>query len=425
MSAIVAVRVDTFLVTHRYRLGELVLSRGIARTYRAVDEILEDEVMVEHVPPVGVPGDDEARLDYVAEYRAVAVKVMRLRHPNVIPIRDFGFDDEGGHFIVKQYDRGHSLDVHRPSLTGGDRVELAKGILRGLAALHHANLIHRDVKPYGIYVRDDETPTAQVDHFHLTVSAELAYLDSQLCGTLLYLAPEIASATGARVYTKGVDVYAAGLVCLELLSERSVLAHMQDAGFDGGHDALLDWITDHGGHVSAAAIRAAIAGPLAELVVCATQPDPRDRFPDAKAFYESLALNAPIRIARHDDPASPDALSNLLARLPDSELCGALVAAFRIMNVDARMAVAKCRQITEVVAQQRYRQHLGEPRSKPLVNLVDELQQAGGIPLDLASHFVLVRREGNRSVHGDTPVTVDGVLQVIAATIRIVTWHLS
>jgi len=411
-----------FEVTHRYRLDRMLLQRGLASTYAAHDELLEDDVLVEHVPDID--DDDEARRDYVAQYRAVAVRVMRLRHPNVIPIRDFGIDTSG-HFLVKQYDPGHALDAHdhQPSPERGR--ELGAGILRGLAALHHANIVHRDVKRSAIYVVDGPPETAQVDHFHLCVAAELAYLDSQLVGTPVYLAPELLADDGARPYSKASDVYAAGLVCIELATGRSVFDLMsEDSDSPRSLPELLHHVHLQGGHITAEQIRAVINGPIAEVLICATRTDPRDRFPDAKAFYESYALNAPMRIARDDDPASPDALSNLLTRLPDSDLRGELVRAFRIMNIDPRMAVTKCRQVAEVIAQGSYQRHVADPRSKPLVNLVDELHRAGRVPPDVFTHFYNVRKLGNLGVHGITPVTVDGVLHAIAATVRIVTWHL-
>ena len=119
---------------------------------------------------------------------------------------------------------------------------------------------------------------------------------------------------------------------------------------------------------------------------------------------------------------SPSAISNLLDHLPDSDLCGALVTAFRIMDMDTRMAVAKCRQIVELTIQAIYRERVGPPGSKPLVNMVDELHRAGVIPPDVFTHLYNVRKQGNLSVHGDRLFTVETVLLVLGATVRIVTW---
>ena len=156
------------------------------------DEQLEDHVVLEVVPTLE---DTPERRDFLVQYRSIAVKVMRLRHPNVVAIRDFVVHDDQ-YFVVKQYDNGLTMDalLFRPQEVKVEpevRESLCKDILRGLAALHRSNIIHRDIKAYGIYVKDQPEHLAQVDYFHSAVSAETQYLDTNLCGTLVYMCPEI------------------------------------------------------------------------------------------------------------------------------------------------------------------------------------------------------------------------------------------
>jgi serine/threonine protein kinase len=179
-------------VTHVYTLKRMLFSRGIAHTYLAHDEHLEDEVLIERVER---PFDPEEG-DWLRQYRTVAVKVMRLRHPNHIAVRDFWTDYRTEFFLVKQYDAGAPLDVllspeRASELSPARRAAICKDLLRGLAALHAQGVLHRDVKPYGVYVSQGPDGRAQLDHFHLAVSAADVYLDDQLCGTPVYMAPEL------------------------------------------------------------------------------------------------------------------------------------------------------------------------------------------------------------------------------------------
>src|SRR5262249_10848794 len=154
-----------------------------------------------------------------------------------------------------------------------------KDILRGLAALHQSNIIHRDVKAYGVYVKDQPEHLAQLDYFHLAVSAEVEYLDSNLSGTPAYMAPEII--VPPHLFTKQSDVYAAGLLVVEVLSGRSVQDLMRLDGFDGGGPAdLLRYVLSRGGHVSESRIRASVPSAFAELLICATKTNRADRFAD-------------------------------------------------------------------------------------------------------------------------------------------------
>lgn len=420
--------VSQFSVSHSYAVRKTLFDRGMARSYLAHDEQLDDEVVVEHVRrPLG---DDT---DWLRQYRSVAVKVMRLRHPNLIAIRDFSTDYTTEFFLVKQYDRGITLDV---LLTPGSieelsmdrRVGLCKDLLRGIAVLHTSGIIHRDIKPYGVYVSQGEDWRAQIDHYHLAVSATKVYLDEQLCGTPMYMAPELINSEPRR-YTRQSDVYAAALVILEILSGKKMpeLMKLDGANVDGGTMALLSAVHARGGHLQQGTVHKLLPNAYAEAVCCAVHPDPRERFADASCFFDSFVLNAPIRVARHSDVENPEALSVYLERLPDCPIRTDLLSAYRVAAIDGTMALAKCRQIAEFVARERYRTLIGEPKSKPLVNLVDELATSRALPPDVFTHFYHVRRHGNAAVHRpDAPgaPSAEVVFTILGATIRIATWHL-
>jgi serine/threonine protein kinase len=415
-------------VLHTYTIEELLYSRGLATGYRARDEQLEDLAVLEAVPT----REDTPELhDFLVQYRSIAVKIMRLRHPNVVAIRDFVVHPDQ-FFLVKQYDSGITLDAllsrsRALNLEPQIRASLCKDILRGLAALHQSNIIHRDVKAYGVYVKDQPEHLAQIDYFHLAVSAEAEYLDSNLCGTMVYMAPEIIAPP--HLFTKQSDVYAAGLLVLEVLSGRRVQDLMRLDGFEGGGSAaLLSHVVSRGGHVSEARIRTSVPSEYADLLACATNTNRARRFADCHAFYESFALNAPLRLSAHDDPTGPETLGVYLERLPDVEDRRHLLTAQRIATIDPRMAVAKCRQIVEAIAQRVYSRSLGAPGNKPLVNLVHELREARVIPMDVFTHYYNVRKQGNLALHGGdegaTALRPEVVRTVLGAAVRIATWYL-
>jgi serine/threonine-protein kinase len=278
-------------VRRTYTIEEQLYARGLAQGYRARDEQLGDLVVLEVVPTLE---DTPERREFLRQYRSMAVKIMRLRHPNIVAIRDFVVHPEQ-FFLVKQYDSGLTLDAllfrpDQPNLDPRVRAFLCKDILRGLAALHQSSIVHRDVKASAVYVKDEPEYLAQLDYFHLAVSAEAQYLDNSLCGTPLYMAPEITAPS--HLFTKQSDVYAAGLLVVEVLSRRTVHDLMRLDGFAGGGPAdLLSYVCSRGGHVSESRIRASVPSEFADLLVRATKANRADRFADCKAFYESVALN--------------------------------------------------------------------------------------------------------------------------------------
>jgi len=203
---------------------------------------------------------------------------------------------------------------------------------------------------------------------------------------------------------------------------------MQLEGFEAGMPAtLLSYVASRGGHVSESLIRDSVPFQYADTLVCATKTSPRERFVDCQAFYESFALNAPLRISREDDPSAPESLSVYLERLPETEERSGLLTAHRIATIDPRMAVAKCRQIVEVIAQRVYSRSIGAPGNKPLVNLVHELREFTILPPDVFTHFYNVRKQGNLALHGGQEgATLQPAIvrTVIGAAVRIATWYL-
>ncbi|KAJ4869178.1 Leucine-rich repeat protein kinase family protein [Raphanus sativus] len=110
-----------------------------------------------------------------------------------------------------------------PPLTWKQRVSIALDVARGVEYLHslaQQSFIHRDLKPSNILLGDDMR--AKVADFGLVKNApDGKYsVETRLAGTFGYLAPEYA-ATG-RVTTK-VDVYAFGVVLMEMITGRKAL----------------------------------------------------------------------------------------------------------------------------------------------------------------------------------------------------------
>ena len=157
--------------------------------------------------------DDDLRRRFLREARLAA----RLNHPNVVRVFDVGVDD-GLPFIAMEYVEGETLAEHvarRGRLSAAEAAGLGVQICAGLAAVHAAGLVHRDVKPQNLLLGRDGV--LKLGDFGIALGEEGTRLTlaGTVLGTIGYLAPE--QARGEQV-TAAADIYAAGAVLHELLT---------------------------------------------------------------------------------------------------------------------------------------------------------------------------------------------------------------
>ena len=152
-----------------------------------------------------------------------------ISHPNVVRVLDLVVEgDTLG--IVMELVAGHDLRRYlrtRRTLPPAEAVRLTGQLLNGLAAVHAAGIIHRDVKPENVLVDiNGGQPSLKLTDFgvaRLSYGGSLTKLTS-LIGTPEYMAPELADHDSA---TPAADLYSTGIVLYEMLSGRTPFA--------GGH----------------------------------------------------------------------------------------------------------------------------------------------------------------------------------------------
>ncbi|KAK3119208.1 hypothetical protein QOZ80_9BG0715850 [Eleusine coracana subsp. coracana] len=119
----------------------------------------------------------------------------------------------------------HSLDTHlfQSNSTYLDweiRCQIALGVARGLAYLHHGCrdcIIHCDIKPQNILLDASFVPKIADFGMAKFLGREFSRVVTTMRGTIGYLAPEWISGTAV---TSKIDVYSYGMVLLEIISGR-------------------------------------------------------------------------------------------------------------------------------------------------------------------------------------------------------------
>ena len=197
----------------RYRVLSHLADGGMASVYVALDQRLDREVALK------VMRSDLARDEtFVSRFRREARSAAQLSHPNVVAVYDQG-EDDGHMFLAMELVRGLTLrqvmQAEGP-LTPRAALDIIDPVLQALGAAHSAGLIHRDVKPENVILREDGT--VKVADFGLARAIATGTSTAQtgvLLGTVAYLSPEQVERGIADARS---DVYAAGLLLFEMLA---------------------------------------------------------------------------------------------------------------------------------------------------------------------------------------------------------------
>ncbi len=219
---------------------------------------------------------------FLREYEAIS----SIRHPNLVRINDLGVADDLAYIAMEYFPGGHLGDRIARCMTTGQALDALEQILSALGAVHAVGVLHRDLKPGNVMLRD-EGSLALID-FGLAklrdTGSELTHR-GEIFGTPYYMSPEQGH---GQVVDERSDLYSAGVVLYEMLTGRKpyVAASPMSIIWKHQHAPMPRLPKDLEG------LRGLLDGLMAK--------DPDERFPSAAAAIEA------IEDARETLPATDD-----------------------------------------------------------------------------------------------------------------------
>lgn len=133
--------------------------------------------------------------------------------PAVAEIYDFRVTQEYCYMAMEYFDQGHLGGVLREKLPPAEALRISMEIAHALSIIHMAGVVHRDLKPGNIMLRNDGT-IALID-FGISTSASLTTNDGRIIsGTPYYMSPEQAKGQPTDERT---DLYALGIMLYQML----------------------------------------------------------------------------------------------------------------------------------------------------------------------------------------------------------------
>ncbi len=136
----------------RYRLEEVIGVGSFATVHRAVDERLDDVVVVK-VLAENHSLNPEIRERFIAEGRSL----RRVSSPHVVVVHDIGETDRQQPYLVLEHAAGGTLAGRVAELRGRgwtagreDVLAVARSLAAAVGAVHAGGLVHRDLSPGNI-----------------------------------------------------------------------------------------------------------------------------------------------------------------------------------------------------------------------------------------------------------------------------------
>jgi eukaryotic-like serine/threonine-protein kinase len=210
----------------RYEIRSQLGAGGMGEVYLAKDTTL-DRVVALKILPQEIASDQQRMQRFVQEAKSAS----SLNHPNILTIFEIG-ETDGAHFIATEFIDGVTLRQHMAGrrLKISEALDIAAQIAAALAAAHAVGIIHRDVKPENIMLRQDGY--AKLLDFGLAKPTErqASLVDTEaqtkmlvntspgmVMGTVSYMSPE--QARGYQLDAR-TDIWSLGCVLYEMVAGR-------------------------------------------------------------------------------------------------------------------------------------------------------------------------------------------------------------
>ena len=199
------------MIQGRYKVIKHIGQGGMADVFVAKDTILNREVAVKVLR-----GELSSDPVSVLRFKREANASTSLSHPNIVDIYDVG-EYKGHHYIVMEFVKGQTLKQlinQRGALIKEEAVDIMKQLVSATIEAHNRGIIHRDIKPQNVLIKNDGT--IKVVDFGIALAQDALQLtqSDSIMGSVHYLAPELAKGEQA---TNQSDIYSLGIVFYELL----------------------------------------------------------------------------------------------------------------------------------------------------------------------------------------------------------------
>ncbi len=270
------------LLDGRYEIIKRIGIGGMGEVFLARDTKLFDKAVAVKVLTAAVAKEPSILQRFEREARAASTVPQ---HPNVVKVQDYGVDEKTNlPYMVMEYVSGDDLATRLKTgkMPQEQAVDLILGVCKGLAQIHDAGVIHRDLKPQNIMIERHkrEGDVAKILDFGISKIVDDVSLTGAgtVVGTWRYLSPEQARGQG-EIDVRSDQYGLATLLYQCLLGVRA---------FEGDPGAALLQRIVKGDFRRPTAVDPTFDKGLEKVILKAMAREPDDRFATIAEFAAAL-----------------------------------------------------------------------------------------------------------------------------------------
>jgi serine/threonine protein kinase len=200
----------------KYRVTEHLGSGGMSEVYKAYQPGLDRYVAIKVLHSFLAQEED-----FLTRFQREAKFAAMLRHPNIIQVYDFDYDEgTSAYYMVMEYINGANLKTRLQEMAKrsemvplGESIRIVTAIANALDYAHQRGMVHRDIKPANIMFNEDSEPI--LTDFGIAKMVDVAGLTASgaMVGTPAYMAPEQGM---GQAGDERSDIYSLGVVLYQL-----------------------------------------------------------------------------------------------------------------------------------------------------------------------------------------------------------------
>ncbi|MCP4677129.1 MAG: protein kinase [Deltaproteobacteria bacterium] len=270
----------SIVLEDKYLLRDEIGRGAMGTVFLAEDKTLQRQVAVKFLLP-----ELSNSPDCAVRFRREAIGMAAIRDNNVAQIYAYGEYGNIPYFVMEHLEGETAeslIDSHNRRgffIPLRDTIDIIVQAVSGLAAIHRAGAIHRDIKPGNIMIAGDPMRVVIMD-FGLVRTVKMDDEVRTLAGTPAYIAPELVEGKKDSDRSPLTDIYSMGTSIYEILTG--------SLPFNGE-----TWVEILRKHITEIPVdpsekRPGIPEELDEIILCAMSKDPKERYQSSDEFLEDL-----------------------------------------------------------------------------------------------------------------------------------------